>query len=52
MTPEQERALHDKLDAIILDFRLMRHEVHRLRDRVAALESQPPPPESNGQAAE
>lgn len=35
-------ALSDKIDALISDFRLWSHEVKRLRDRVAALESEPP----------
>ena len=45
MTPDQERKidqLSDKIDALITDFRLWSHEVKRLRDRVASLESAPP----------
>jgi hypothetical protein len=34
--------LGDKIDALLSDFRLWSHEVKRLRDRVAALESKPP----------
>jgi|HubBroStandDraft_3_1064219.scaffolds.fasta_scaffold151351_5 hypothetical protein len=54
MTREQEDriaakidSLADKVDALILDSRLSLHELRRLRDRVAALERQPP-----GEAAE
>lgn len=42
MTPDEVRLVLDKLDAILTDMRLLRHEVLRLRDRVAALESTPP----------
>lgn len=41
-----------KLDRLIDDYRLIHHEVLRLRDRVAALESVPPSPPMNGEAAE
>jgi polyhydroxyalkanoate synthesis regulator phasin len=49
MSPDQERKIDqliDKVDALLTDFRLWVHEVKRLRDRVAALESESIPPEA------